>query len=81
MKLRFAVLFFLSVMAIANSQQNVPSKPVAVPSVRFSKGQSAPAFTLTDRLGHHQSACSRRQSEEPIFHSQREALLSNCGFR
>ena len=55
MKLRFGALFFLGVVAIANAQENAPSKPTAALSVGLPVGQRAPAFTLSDQFGHHQS--------------------------
>ena len=55
MKLGFAVFFFLGVMAIANAQENAPSKPAAASSVGLPVGHSAPAFSLTDQFGHRQS--------------------------
>lgn len=67
MKIGIAVLCSVALLALASAQENHPASDSIAPSIGLETGQRAPAFALSDQLGHEQSNDTLKGSKGTVI--------------
>jgi hypothetical protein len=67
MKIAVGILLFVGILGSSSAQENPPTDHAVPPSIGLEIGQPAPAFALSDQLGHEQSNKTLKGSKGTVL--------------